>query len=323
MTGTSPDPPGRRLPVTSRLAGCLILLGLALPWSGCHNGERAVPAGSGNRGEEYLVATSAPVHFLVKQLVGDTVDVYLVAPEQPTGTWYPDDQAIDRLQNARLVISNGSGLEPWLKNVTLRSDRLLDSTAGLGDDLIPKDQSRVHRHGPQGEQSKREFLSGTWLEPRLAMAQARAIDQRLTNLWPERAAEFRKNRQQLDSRLAPLQQQIQDWKPDSQRNILDPDDRFAYLLRGAGLKATALPESGSSPLDVAGWTETEREILNNAIVLLPRTADPALAGTLGQFGADTVYLNRMLAADPDLDYLGETRDNLDRLNRACAESAVD
>ena len=86
------------------------------------------------------------------------------------------------LQAADLVLLNGAGYEGWLNFVSLREERLVNTTAGLADRLLLLEEAVVHQHGPEGEHSHAGNAFTTWLDPTLAAVQALAIERALASL---------------------------------------------------------------------------------------------------------------------------------------------
>jgi zinc transport system substrate-binding protein len=112
------------------------------------------------------------------------------------------------MQSADLVILNGAGYESWLDWVTLVEDRLLDSSAGFRDRLIPRDEDSVHQHGPLGEHSHKDMAFTIWLDPTLAAEQARAVERSLTELEPANAELHSANLAALITRLEALDRDL-------------------------------------------------------------------------------------------------------------------
>ena len=157
-------------------------------------------------GPEPLVvyASNYPLQFFAQEIAGDALDVRLPDIDGDPAYWVPDGAQAAALQAADLVILNGAGYEGWLNFVTLRPERLLDTTAGLHDRLLPLEEATVHQHGPEGEHSHAGTAFTTWLDPALAIGQARAIAAALTRMAPENAAGFETRLAALEERLKQL-----------------------------------------------------------------------------------------------------------------------
>jgi zinc transport system substrate-binding protein len=122
--------------------------------------------------------------------------------------WAPDGQDAANLQDAELLILNGAGYESWLAFTTLPGGLTLDTTAQVQGSLLPIENETVHQHGPGGEHSHQGTAFTTWLDPLLAIEQARAIMQGLSSLAPQHAGSFQSNFENLKQELTRLDQSL-------------------------------------------------------------------------------------------------------------------
>jgi zinc transport system substrate-binding protein len=181
-----------------------LLLIIVMCLAACSERE---PAGAGLKagGEApVVIATNYPLYFFAQQVAGDAVDVRFPDIEGDPASWSPDGDQAAALQSADLIMLNGAGYESWLSFVTLFEDRLVDTTAALTGQLLPVEQASVHQHGPEGEHSHPGTAYTTWLDPQMAIEQARVIEQVLSALAPEHEADFKTRLTQLEARLQDL-----------------------------------------------------------------------------------------------------------------------
>lgn len=155
-----------------------------------------------------VFASNYPLQFFAQAIAGEALEVRLPDIEGDPAYWVPDGEQAAALQSADLVILNGAGYESWLNFVTLRPDRLLDTTAGIENRLLPLEEATVHQHGPEGEHSHTDTAFTTWLDPQLAIEQSRAIAKALSELAPDRAAGFKERLAGLEERLNQLDQEL-------------------------------------------------------------------------------------------------------------------
>ena len=120
----------------------------------------------------------------------------------------PNAQQIQLLQSANIVILNGAGAEPWLDLMTLNQRRLRDTSATIKNRLIPLEGSVLHQHGPEGEHSHQGTAFTTWLDPQLAIEQAKTITESLVELAPMRETQFRDNLANLEQDLLKLDAEL-------------------------------------------------------------------------------------------------------------------
>jgi zinc transport system substrate-binding protein len=155
-----------------------------------------------------VYASNYSLQFFAQEIAGEALQVHLPEITGDPAYWVPDGDQAAALQSADLVILNGAGYESWLNFVTLRPDRLLDTTAGIKHRLLPLEAATVHQHGPEGEHSHTGTAFTTWLDPQLAIAQARAIAKALSDLAPEQSAGFQERLVSLEERLKQLDQEL-------------------------------------------------------------------------------------------------------------------
>lgn len=163
------------------------------------------------RGEDnpIVYASNYPLYFFATEIAGGEVDVRLPEMEGDPAYWAPDGNQAAALQTADLILLNGAGYESWLNFVSLRDDRLVDTTSGLADQLLPLEESTVHQHGPEGEHSHAGTAFTTWLDPQIAAAQTQAIAAALAALKHEQKAGFNERLVQLNERLEQMDSDLE------------------------------------------------------------------------------------------------------------------
>jgi len=203
-----------------------------------------------------VVASNYPLYFFAREIADGTVDVILPEIEGDPAMWRPGPDAIALLQSADRVLLNGAGYEAWLNWVTLPAERLVDTSASFHEQLIPLEHETVHQHGPAGEHSHTGNAFTVWLDPQLAIAQARAVEQALSELAPGHRDLNRENLAKLEKRLEELdEQQQRALKPLAQQPLLFSHPVYQYLERRYGLDGHSLHwEPDQEPGDKA-WID--------------------------------------------------------------------
>lgn len=173
-----------------RLVACALLSAAFA----CGSGEAPeAPANPAPQGTIVVFATSYPLAFFAERIGGDAVEVAFPAPPGiDPAHWSPNAETIARAQAAELLLLHGAGDPAWLELASLHRDRVVDTTAGVRDQLLAQ-QSALHQHGPEGEHSHGTLAGTTWLDPRLAAAQAEALTEALIRRRPASEEAFRAN----------------------------------------------------------------------------------------------------------------------------------
>ena len=131
-----------------------------------------------------VVTTNYPLRFFVERLAGERVAIEWLVPDGVNpADWQPTAEDVAKMNAADLVLLNGAGYEGWLETASLSPGKLVDTSAGFKDRLIETD-GRVHSHGPDGSHSHAGTATHTWLDPDLALLQAKAVLNALAELDP-------------------------------------------------------------------------------------------------------------------------------------------
>jgi len=160
------------------------------------------------RSKPVVVTSNYPLYFFAGEIAGGAVEVRLPSIEGDPAMWAPSGDEASKLQDAELLILNGAGYESWLAFTTLPGGHILDTTANLQSMLLPVEKNTVHQHGPEGEHSHQGTAFTTWLDPKLAIEQAREVTQGLSSLEPNQAKSFSANLRKLEQQLGELDQSL-------------------------------------------------------------------------------------------------------------------
>ena len=181
--------------------------------------------------------------------------------EGDPANWKPGAEAIARMQSADLVILNGAAYESWLGWVSLPNEILLDTSEGIRDRLIPMENETVHQHGPQGEHSHQGLAFTIWLDPALAMEQARAIERAISELVPENRQAHQAGLASLEARLSALDEALRlAFETLGDQEVIFSHPVYQYLAARYGLNGVSMHwEPGEDP-GIKAWIDF-REIL--------------------------------------------------------------
>jgi zinc transport system substrate-binding protein len=183
---------------------------VALAAVACSQEPAQTPAtGPSPEGPLTVVAVNAPLASLARAVGGPAVEVVFPAPpEIDPAYWTPDPETVAAVAQADLVLRNGAGYARWLDRASLRAGRLVDTSAAFRDALIPIEDGAVHRHGPEGATDHGAVAFTVWLDPHLALLQARAIAAALSAARPEESEDFERRLAEVTVRLDALDQRL-------------------------------------------------------------------------------------------------------------------
>jgi len=291
--------------VTLALSGCL---------SGCaaFTGDGGEPASSAGRVR--VAAAFYPLAYVVERIGGADVDVTnLTAPGGEPHDLEPSVEVTADIAEAGLVVYE-RGFQPAV-------DAAVDETAS-GDvldaadvvDLVP-----FRDHGVDSDEIDPHF----WLDPLLLADLGDAVADKLADVDPDHADDYRGNATDLRSDLETLDTQYADGLARCDRStVVVSHDAFGYLQR-YGLEMEAIlglsPEAEPTPADLARLQDLIREdgvttVFSESIVS-PKAAE-ALADATGARSAVLDPIEGLTDRTADEDYLSLMQANLTALEKA-------
>ncbi|UCE87614.1 MAG: zinc ABC transporter substrate-binding protein [Deltaproteobacteria bacterium] len=243
-------------------------LTLAIALASCGNQAQEMtvsraPAAASGAGRPLVVYTvNDPLRYFAERIGGDRVEVVFPAPAGvDPAHWSPDPEIVAAYQRADRILLNGAGYARWVERATLRRDRLVDTSAGFAEQLIPLDDALIHSHGPKGDHSHEGFAFTTWLDPKLALEQAGAVFEAFVAARPDNEAAFRAgfdalaaDLRALDERLASAAARIGD------APLLFSHPVYPYLARRYALNGQSLHWEPDQAPDETQWRELEARL---------------------------------------------------------------
>ena len=296
----------------------------ALAWAtvGC-SGDPPEPQARRDEQERTLVvfATSYPLAFFAERIGGDAVEVvFPVPPGVDPAHWSPDAETIAQAQAADLLLRHGAGDPAWLELASLHRDRIVDTTAGVRDRLLPQ-QTALHQHGPDGEHSHGSWAGTTWLDPELAAAQAEALAEALIQRRPAREDALRANLAVLVRELETLDDKLeQAAEALGDTPLLYSHPVYTYLQERYGLNGRSLVWEPDEMPDENQWRAL-RELLEEhpaRVMLWEAEPLPETAGRLAALGIESRIYAPSANRPHDGGWLGVMNENHESLQSLSA-----
>jgi zinc transport system substrate-binding protein len=212
---------------------------------------------STERERPLVIVSNYPLQYFIEKISAPLVDVRLPVPagEDPA-YWKPVPEDVQMLQQADLVVLNGASYESWLNNVSLRSSRLVDTSENFKEQFIATEETTTHSHGLDGEHEHSATAFTTWLDPALAVEQARAIKDAFSIRWPEHKDQFEVQLDGLTRELEALDAEIKEIaKGAPSVPVVFSHPVYQYFARRYGLNGRSVHwEPHEMPSDVM-WQE--------------------------------------------------------------------
>lgn len=280
--------------------------------------ETAPPAdiSDNDRSRPLVIASNYPLYYFASAIAADSVDLNLPVMEGDPANWNPGAGAIAEMQRADLVLLNGAGYESWLGWVTLPENILLDTSAGITDRLIPRAAETVHQHGPEGEHSHTEMAFTVWLDPMLAIEQARAIEQSISKLVPEEAAANQARLAALESRLKQLDLGLRDtFDALGGQPLIFSHPVYQYLAARYGINGASLHWEPDQEPGTRAWLEFQQLLNDHPARIMIWEAMPlqATAERLRKNGVEPVPFLTASNRPAEGDYFSVMEANIARL----------
>jgi len=271
-------------------------------------------------GELRVHVVNYPLHYFAERIGGDDVEVVLPAPagEDPA-FWVPSPEAVLAFQQADLILLNGAGYAKWVDRVTLPTSKLVDTSAGFQDRLIRVEEAVTHSHGPEGDHSHGETAFTTWLDPTLAVEQARAIGRAISRERAdlaagsdERTAAVEEDWAALDAALAEVFSDRQDVP------LLGSHPVYQYLARRYSLNLESVHLEPDEYPDDEAWGELETLLARHTApwMLWEGEPMPEIRARLAELGVGSVVFDPCGNRPDEGDLLSVMQTNVDNVRRA-------
>jgi len=269
------------------------------------------------QGRPVVIASNYPLYFFTQKISGDVIDVRFPEIEGDPAMWAPGGQESADLQNADLLILNGAGYESWLAFTTLPGGHLLDTTANVQAMLLPIENETVHQHGPAGKHSHQGTAFTTWLDPQLAIEQARSILQGLSQLKPEQSGLFNRNFEELKMELEQLDQSLaQAFTRLGDQAVVFSHPVYQYLQHRYGINGRSMHWEPDTEPGTKEWIDFGNLLREHPAKLMLWEAPPidAVQEKLRQMGVVYVVFDPAGNLPDQGDFFSVMDQNLLRLN---------
>jgi zinc transport system substrate-binding protein len=303
--------------LTAVLFSTLLVLPLGC---GSSTSEQSASNGPARTGPPRVLTVNYPLCYFAERIGGSHVEVVFPAPaDVDPAYWMPDAEAIEKFQQADLILLNGAGYAKWRDKVTLPEGKLHDTTAAAHGRLIELEDAVTHTHGPEGEHAHTGLAFTTWLDFDLAVQQVKSVAEALTELQPEKAEDFETERAALAEELAALDTQLKELaarNPDLPLVFSHPV--YQYLERRYGLRGKSVHwEPDAAPTDKM-WAEFDELLKKHPARWMVWEGEP-LAETrekLAERGVECVVFAPCGNRPADGEFLTAMRGNIERLGEA-------
>lgn len=265
-----------------------------------------------------------PLADFTRQVGGDAVAVHvLVPPGADVHAYDLRPSQMKTLQDSRLLILNGLGLEPFAGKLRALMERrripVLEAGAGLTP-LAEAEEENAEDHGDEDGHGHGGVDPHVWLDPQLAILQVARIRDALSALAPARAEGFKRRATAYMQALRTLDGQYRAALRDAPvRRFISYHGGYGHLAARYGLEQIPVLQGdslgGPSAARVAEIIALARREGLRTIFAEPQFSRRAVTALAQEAGLRVSTLDA-LGTTPDTTYIAMMTRNLEHLREA-------
>ena len=264
-----------------------------------------------------------PLKYFVERMAPWADVQFPAAVSSDSAYWKPTPTDVSTMQQADLTFLNGTWYEKWLKNVSLPSSKLIDTSAGFSDRLIPLTDRTTHSHGLEGEHEHSETAFTTWLDMKLAVAQIRAITGALVARWQKHEAQIQGSSVALESDLMAIDEQIENTvrsAPD--RQVVFSPPVYQYFQKRYRINGKSVHWEPDEIPDESMWREFSNLIGDHPTkwMIWEREPLPKITARLKSIRIQSVAFEPCAGTPSQGDFLSIMKTNIEALRSVFGES---
>ena len=307
--------------MSSRVKSAGVALACAIAACGGPASETAADGGAEARVEIDVVVvftTNYPLAYFARRIGGDRVRVEFPAPPGiDPAYWSPSPEDVAAYQGADVVLLNGAGYEGWVAKTSLPDSKLVNTSAGFEDMYIVSEDAVVHTHGPAGEHEHENLAFTTWLDPVLAIEQARAIRDALAAQLPGAEADLQEGFAALETDLTEIDARLEAWAADrSGQPLLASHPVYQYLARRYDLNLRSVHFEPDELPTTGGWRGLAARLEGHAAEWMLWEASPldeTREFLAGEYGVGSVVFDPCGNRPESGDYISVMLTNVESL----------
>ncbi len=294
--------------------GWLLLL------AGCSNQAQTQPAPAAIDDRPLNVYTvNYPLQYFAQQIGSDDANVMFPCPaDQDPAFWVPTGDQIAAYHTADVVFVNGATYAKWTKTASL-PDVIWNTTAHIKDRYITIEDAVSHSHGPGQQHTHAGTAFTTWLDPKIAIQQAEAIADRLSQLRPQSKREIQNNFAILKRDLLELDASLTEVTHDASATpVLFSHPVYQYLERAYQLNGRSVHFEPDVVAPEKAWLELEELLKEHPakVMIWEKTPSEANRKRLLSLGIESVTFDPCGNKPEVQDYQAVMKENVTNLATA-------
>ncbi len=254
------------------------------------------PVSKNSTNKIQITASFYPLYYFASQIGGDKANVINITPAGAEPHDYePTPSDIASIENSKLLILQGTGLEAWSKDIQSNIDPKNTTVITVGQDLMTQNVL---------EDGNNVIDPHTWLSPPLASEMADKILAGFIEVDPTNVNYYKDNEAKLKADISTLDTEYKNGLANcASKDIITSHAAFGYLATTYGL--TQVPISGLSPdaepspkqlADVADFVKKN----NIKYIFFESLVSPKLSETIArETGTKTMVLDPIEGIIPE------------------------
>ncbi len=306
--------------IRTPILAAILLVGLQACGTGENGDAETRSESAGASAEPIRVLTvNYPLAYFAQRIGGSEVEARFPGPpDEDPAYWKPTPEQIAEYQAADLVLLNGAGYAGWTDRAALPPTRLVNTSESVSDRYVREEETLVHAHGPEGEHEHGTQAFTVWLDPTIAIEQARSIRDALAAERPERASEFDSRFSELEQDLVALDSMLariaRQWEG---RSVLASHPVYQYMAARYEIDMRSVHFEPDEVPGADAWAELERLQSERPATVMLWEAEPlpeVIERLAAEHGIRSVVFSPC-ANTPDVDdYVSIMRENAQRLS---------
>ena len=249
-----------------------------------------------SKSEKLIVAAvNYPLHYFAQRIGGELIQLEFPIPSDiDPAYWIPDDEALNIYQLADIILANGADYAKWMKNVSLASSRILNTSRTSEEKYIKLKETSTHSHGPDGEHEHTGYAFTTWLDFQMAIVQAEAVKDILLSKLPENKDELTKNYMALKSDLISLHESMfTASKIIGDQTIIGSHPVYQYLAKAYNITVQSVHFEPDEMPSEDQWVEFDQLLEHHpsSIMIWEAKPVPEIVEILMELGIQVVVFN--------------------------------
>ena len=185
-----------------------------------------------------IVTTNFPAYDFARAVAGDQAQIkMLLKPGVDMHSYEPSPEDIIDIENCSLFIYTGGESDEWVEGIlentrNINTLRMMDAVKPVKEEIVEGMESE------EEDKEEVEYDEHVWTSLRNAQLIIDAIQNKLSEIYPDERASFAQNSANYKTRLADLDQKFQSIVNNSSRRTLVFGDRFPlrYFVDDYNLK---------------------------------------------------------------------------------------